>query len=413
MREMFTQEEMRERLRFTQLFNDHFRLRKGFTKDFRHPFTVDLLYRIYQRMYPEAHLSAADFELYFNIIGAISTSGSIYLDLRAQDVNEIHPALWKCIETIVTPEKYGLLTAQSTLRKTVDPAENYTLQFFDLFVRRRNKKIKTSIQQLFSLYSLYCIQNNFPLLGNKRFIGMINKHINPVKKGYADGKSGINYVFCEIPAEISWPVSLQLGLGVFNFLEKYFDNTGKVLKFTSEGVPDQITQAHITYRLAGKINESQTETKGSTEQKQEDSPDVNGRENESIIPYVGGGETESDTEASDNADEGSYSGTEECEYTDGTTTQVAGSEFTDDDFNEDAEDDSRDAEYEGSDDEPDYNNQEKPTLKEVFTALEIAYKINPGTFNKRAMNSYLVSMDVDYGAEDIWDKFMQFVGGEL
>lgn len=412
MRELFPPEEMHERLRFTQFFTEHFKLRKGVTKDFRHPFTVDLLYRIYKRMYPDAKLSEADFELYFIILGAVQQTGSIFLDLRAQDVKEINPALWDCIETIVTPKKYSFLTAKALTRKSMDPVENNTIKFFDLFVRRRDKPVKTSVSRIFSLYSLYCMQNNMAILGNKRFVHMLAKYVNPVKKGYADGKSGVNFVCCEIPTEDLWQNSLQLGLGVFSYLGKHFDNNGKLLKFDADGKPEQLTQAHITYRLAGGKYESQAAEERSAEQEEKADGDIDGREDESPIAYVSGGTEESDPETSDDADEGSYSGTEESQHDYGTNSETAGSESTDDGFDDDAEDDSRDAEYEGIDDEPDLDNQEKPTLKEVFTALEIAYKINPGTFNKKAMNSYLVSMDVDYSAEDIWDEFMEFVGGE-
>lgn len=412
MRELFPPEEMHERLRYTQLFMEHFRLRKGATKDFRHPLSTEVLYRIYKKMYPDANLSEADFELYFIILGAVNQSGSIFLDLRAQDIKEVNPALWDCINTLLTPEKYSLMTAKCASRIATDPTENGVIQFFDRFTRRRIKDVKSSVTQLYSLYTLYCIQNNIPILGNKRFVYMLAKYVGPVKKGYANGKSGVNYVCCDIPANQHWEQSLKIGIGVFEYLTKLFDNNGKLLKFDSNGNPEQLTQAHIIYRLSGGKYESTTTEEGSAEPEQEIGSDINGREDEGPITDVDGGQEESDAETSDDTDEGSYSGTKECEHEDESITTIAGSESTDDDYDEDSDDGNGDAADEGFDDELDYDNQEKPTLKEVFAALEIAYRINPGTFTKRVMNSYLVSMDVDYGAEDIWDDFMQFVGGK-
>ncbi|NMB15242.1 MAG: hypothetical protein GX985_08365, partial [Gallicola sp.] len=412
MRELFPPEEMDERLRFTQFFMDNFVIHKKSTKSFMHPFTTDLLFKIYKKINPETKLSEADLELYFIMLGATQSTGSIFLDLRAQEIKEITPSLWSCIESLVSIDKYRQLDAKGVLRKTLNPEDNCAIKFIDLFMRNRGINVKTSSAQVFSLYSLYCIQNNLPAKSRKGFSSMIIKYFGPIKKGYLDGKSGITYIHCEIPPEALWSLSLKHGLGVFSYLGKYFDNQGKRLTFDVDGNPDQLTQAHILYRLTGGKHEQTATEEGSAEQEEKADGDVDGREEESPIAYVSGGKEESDAETRDDADEGSYSGTEESQHDYGTNSETAGSESTGSESTDDGfdDDDSRDAEYEGIDDEPDLDNQEKPTLKEVFTALEIAYKINPGTFNKKAMNSYLVSMDVDYGAEDIWDEFMKFIG---
>lgn len=413
MRELFPPEEMDERLRFTQFFMDNFVIHKKSTKSFMHPFTTDLLFKIYKKINPETKLSEADLELYFIMLGATQSTGSIFLDLRAQEIKEITPSLWSCIESLVSIDKYKQLDAKGILRKKFNPEDNGALKFIDLFVRNRGPNVKTSFAQVFSLYSLYCIQNNFPVKSRKGFSSMFIKYFGPIKKGYLNGKSGITYVHCEIPPEALWPLSLKHGLGVTTFSGQFFDNKGKRLTFDVDGNPDQLTQAHIIYRLTGGKHEQTTTEEGSAEQEQEETgADINGREDESIIADVSRGKEEGDSEACNNSDERRRSGTEEEQPIPADTPEVIGGYTQGDSIIPIyADDDSDDADDEGSDDEFDGDYQEKPTLKEVFAALEIAYRINPGTFNKKAMNSYLVSMDVDYGAEDIWDEFMKFVGG--
>lgn len=413
MRELFPPEEMDERLRFTQFFMDNFIIHKKSTKSFIHPFTTDLLFKIYKRMNPDAKLSEADFELYFTVLGATQPSGSIFLDLKAQEISEVSPSLWCCIESLVSVDKFRRLNAKEVLRKRFNPEDNCAIKFINLFVRNRGTNVKTSFTQVFSLYSLYCIQNNLPAKSRKGFSSMIIKYFGPIKKGYLDGKSGITYMHCEIPPEALWSLSLKHGLGVTTFSGQFFDNQGKRLTFDVDGNPDQLTQAHILYRLTGGKHEQTATEEGSAEQEQEETgADINGREDESIIADISRGKEEGGSEACNNSDEGSCSGTEEEQPTPANTPEVIGG-YTQGDtiIPIYADDDSDDADDEGSDDEFDGDYQEKPTLKEVFAALEIAYRINPGTFNKKAMNSYLVSMDVDYGAEDIWDEFMKFVGG--
>lgn len=418
MRELFPPEEMDERLRLTQFITTFFTFRSKVTKDFRHPFTADSLFAIYKKSCPDTKLSAADFELYFIILGAVKETGSIFLDLNPLHSAEIPNTLLQSISPLLTTQKYRQITALPPAQVTLNIEMNGAVRFLHLFVRARDKNTKTSMQQLFSFYSLYCIQEKLPVIGRKGFAQAITRHVGPVKKGYVDGKSGTTFAQCEIPQTQMWQLSLQYGLGIFDYLGKYYDNRGKVLDFQNDE-PSALTQAHITYRLTGGKNESTTTQEGSAEQEKETTSDISGRTPESSIAHVSRGEEEGDTEACDHSDEGSLSGTEEgqqdgtdSEVADGGTSEIIGG-YTNGDqvipiYADDEDDDAR---YEESDDKLDGDYQEKPTLKEVFAALEIAYKINPGTFDKKAMNSYLVSMDVDYAAIDIWDDFMKFVGG--
>lgn len=413
MRELFPPEEMDERLRFTQFFMDNFIIHKKSTKSFMHPFTTDLIFKIYKKINPETKLSEADLELYFIMLGATQSTGSIFLDLRAQEIEEITPSLWSCIESLVSIDKYRQLEAKEVLRRSFNVEDDTANKFISLFVRKRDSKTKTAFAQIFSLYSLYCMQHNLPVKSRKSFSALFAKNFGEIKKGYVNGKSGVTYAHCEIPPEDSWALSLKYGLGITPLFGQFFDNQGKQLNFDTNGEPDQLTQAHIIYRITGGKHEQTATEEGSAEQEQEASADVNGREDKSLITDVSRGEEEGDAKTSDNSDERSHSGAEEERSMPADTPEVIGGYTQGDSIVPIyADDDSDDADDEGSDDEFDGDYEEKSTLKEVFAALEIAYKINPGTFNKKAMNSYLVSMDVDYSAEDIWDDFMQFVGGE-
>ncbi len=409
MQEIFSQEEMEERLLFTQFLNHYFVPRKNKTEDFRHPLDTGLLYRMYRRSFPDGELSEADIHLYCTITGLLNPVGAIFLDLRVDKAEQLPPSLWRSVEPLLKPRKIINLTSSAPASRSIDPAVNIALDFFNLFVRRRSKNVKVSIGRMFNLYSMYAMQHTTEILSRKRFVDTIKNYLGDVKKGYADGKSGATYTHGKIPDEEFWPLSLSLGLGIFEVGGKFFDNEGKTLFFNEEHEPDTLTQAHILYRVVGgKINdESGTKEEGSAEQEEETSTDDFRREEESALTDA----EEDQEEDSDGSIEGSFSGTEECgcEDTEGTfidtTERYIRSELAEKREGIDA------SEYAGADDEFEGDYQEEPTLKEIFSALEVAYKITPGAFDLKMMNSYLVSMDVDYAAVDIWDDFMEYLRG--
>ena len=409
MQEIFSQEEMAERLLFTQFLNHHFVPRKNKTEDFRHPLDTGLLYRIYRRSFPDGELSEADIHLYCTITGLLNPVGAIFVDLRATKVEQIPPSLWRSVEPLLRPQTINNLTSSAPASRSIDPAVNTALDFFDLFVRRRSKNVKVSISRMFNLYSMYAMGQTTKILGRKRFVDVIKNYLGDVKKGYADGKSGATYTYGEIPDEDFWPIGLSLGLGIFEIGGKFFDNEGKVLFFDEEYKPDTLTQAHILYRITGgkASYESGTKEEGSAEQEEETYTNDFRREEESAFTDA----EEDQREDSNGPIEGSFSGTEECRHED---TEGAFIDFTKEfTRSEPAEEYTRSdiSEYAGTDDEFEGDYQEEPTLKEIFAALEVAYKITPGAFDQKMMNSYLVSMDVDYAAADIWDDFMEYLRG--
>ena len=94
MRELFSPEEMEDRLRLTQFLSNNFIFHKKVTTHFRYPFDIDLMYKIYKRNFPDTVLSEADIELYFVMLGAINETGHIFTNLRAQHKNHINDVLW-------------------------------------------------------------------------------------------------------------------------------------------------------------------------------------------------------------------------------------------------------------------------------------------------------------------------------
>lgn len=454
MQNIYSEEEMTARSQFTMFFFDYFRLQRKHTNTFKYPLSVDMIYAMYLRLFPNTTISQADMEFFFTVAGF--DARNLYLDLRP-DV-KFSEEMQKGLAPHLRPNVIRSLgMCQETASLSLDRAKNGFNHFMDVFIRPVKDGSRISTQRLFNLYTLFCVAYNIPMLTRKRMIGCLRARFGEVRKGYADGKSGVSYVFGVIPKETNWETSITLGIGLFEHLNKWFDNLGKTIRLDAAQKPiDDVMALYIKQRTEGRryAYESQAETtRGEEKESQKETEqDIIGRTEESPGSDVKRGETESTAEANHDADETSGPGNEKPKtsgsksskdarrkssadtdtrsavqfYGGGSKTKAPRPAATDTGVIRDREEVQRITKEEtraepdtieeledpivNEGDEEEYN-EAPPSKKEIFAALQIAYKINPTTFDRKSMNSYLVSMDVDYAADDLWDEFMSFVGG--
>lgn len=455
MQKIYSEEESDARLHFTTFFHDIFRIQRKHTTTFKYPLSTELLFTMYVRLFPETMLSQADLEHYFITLGVTDTN-NILLELRPEAT--IPQELLDGLTAHMIPRKAATLQMSKIPAKlSTELAVNSFEHFVDGFVKTVRKDIRTPVRNLFELYILFCSAYKLTPLTRKRALNILRERVGKVYRGYAGGISGVNYILGEIPNKEDWERSIRLGIGVFNYLNQLFDNRGKRIRLTEDNTPvDNEMALYITQRTEGRKyayvtrqDEPQAAEGGSQEEQKETSADIDGRETQSVDEDVSRGTSQSDTETNNNADEAGGTSDEKPKITRSRVTKDARSDATEDSNQHLTKDSDGTVERRvarSADDEvtrtttiksepvrhreevqaiiepteledpiveDDEEFEERPaTKKEIFAALEIAYRINPVTFNQKEMNSYLVSMDVDYAAADLWDEFMQFVGGK-
>lgn len=412
MQKIFNPKETKDRAMFTMFLQEHFLLRQRTTKTFKYPMSIDIIYKMYRSLYPDTSLSYADLKMYFAIIG-MGDNDNVFMDIRANHISQIPEVLFKRIEAHLSLETLRKLDISSRAPISTVPGVNVFHEFKRLYVSVSISDNRTKTSRLYQLYTLYCLNKGIDPIGRKSFARMVSEHISPVRKGYAEGVSGCNYALCRIPADEHWEQSIRFGVGIFVSYQKFFDNKGKNLQLDPDTleITSDVIALYIKNRVKGESEYESTKTSESFPQ-QEEERSSNGREIESNAEHVSRREETAESKTYNDADEASSTETAKSGFADNA---APADRETDDSFAGITETDIEyaNAELERLDRESADDYQEDPiTIKEVYKALEIAYKISPATFDKKTMNSYLVSMDVDFAAEDIWEDFMNYVGGE-
>ena len=420
---VYSVEESKERLRFTMFLQQYFRLKSKGTSTFKYPLDSDFLFALYYKLNPDTILCGADLEVYFSILGVYNTN-QIYIDLIARHASEVPPSMLLALQPHMTIAAIQALNAIG-ITKSVDESQNSFIAFINLFVKTTHKGEKTTLSDMYQLYTLYSLNNGISPISTKRMAEIIRAQISPIKKGYVNGASGRNYAICTIPTEERWQHSLTLGIGIFEYMGKLFDNRGKhlAIDYVTCIPKDDVTKLYIANRATKRswnygeeIESSSTESTSTNEEYPEN--EVNdGRTPKSPEENVVGSPEKSETkippannnrntgDVSDNTNVGSPKiprsrNTETARSDDADTTRSRDVRLRTDEAEMDGDT------FDDCEDEPGTDEIEKPSKKEIFAALRITYNINPKTFDKRTMNSFLVSMNVDYSAEDLWDEFM-------
>jgi hypothetical protein len=379
-----------------------------------------MLFDIYRILYPDTKLSAADMQLYFAVNG-LAKEGSIYMDLRAEHITQIPDVLFTRIEAHLTIDTLRKLDMAAKYAVSADPAVAVFEEFRRLFIKVGRAGTRTKLTRMHNLYALYCIDNKHTPIGNKRFAQLVANTVSPVRRGYAEQTSGVNYAMCSIPIDKHWKDSLRLGIGLFESMGKLYDNLGKRIDLENKSeITVASTKMYIENRLRGKAYD-QTEEEETLQEEEKFRADDR-RTIEGSEETTQGREEEVCTSAgNDTSSESSESPTESSIPRD-ASSEDSGIDIAEDDIAhtdtevgssgiESEPIETTDTGYDGTDDEYDeYYTEEPATLKEIFSALEIVYRINPDTFTKRTMNSYLVSMDVEQCVDDLWDDFMKYIG---
>jgi hypothetical protein len=413
MQKIFNPKETKDRAMFTMFLQEHFLLRQRSTKTFKHPMSIDIIHKMYQSLYPETTLSHADLKMYFAIMG-MGDNDHVFMDIRANHISQIPEILFKRIEAHLSLETLRKLDISSRAPISAVPGVNIFHEFKRLYVSVSISDNRTKTSRLYQLYTLYCLSKGINPIGRKSFARMVSEHISPIRKGYAEGVSGCNYALCKIPADEHWEQSIRFGIGIFVSYQKFFDNKGKNLQLDPDTleITSDVIALYIKNRIEGESKYESTKTTEKVSQQEAEERGSDGRAIEGNAEHVSRREEAIKSKTYNDADETSDLWSEKSGFTSITEFEdrEAGDKFsgiteTDIEY--------ANAELERLDRESADDYQEDPiTIKEVYKALEIAYKISPTTFDKKTMNSYLVSMDVDFAAEDIWEDFMNYVGGE-
>lgn len=408
MRRIFSEEEMSERANFTLFMQTYFSYSKRHTSTFKYPLSIEMLFHLYKRVNPDTILSAADLILYYNINGLVQQDDNIYVDIRAKHVTEIPEKIFRGIEAHLTLDALRSLDTTARSMISTDPSLNAFREFIRLFYKSSNKNDRVATSKIHSMYMAYCSLHELRPISSKAMALELKTNISPVQKGYAGGKSGVNFISGTLPPDENWQVSLEVGVGIFYKDSKAFDNLGKRL-YLVDGVPDTGTALYIQNRVKGVAIKS--EQSGKAPSSAEEASTIR-----FLDEYRGAIKAkEADVERTEEASRRStYNdpdepNDEEFEESEPSETTHPGTKS------------SRSIEQGGSPGGLDWLNaelvtefddayQEEPiTLKEVFAALEITYRISPNTFTEETMDSYLLSMGTEYKAIDLWDDFMYYL----
>ena len=441
MQQIFSTEEMRDRATLTLFLQEYFAFKTKTTSTFKYALPVNTLWHIYSACYPETKLSVDDLRLYFTILG-VSFLDKVFVELRAQHISELPAKLFSQIHAHLTSSTLRALDLSSAATiRNINPSVKAYYEFQRRFLKTTSKDARTRTARIHAMYVQFCLDQDIAPVSNKRLVQLLAENVSGVRRGHADGKSGVNYVVCTIPPDEYWERSLHYGVGLFNYMEGIYDNLGKRLNLDSVTleVLDPVTALYLRQRVEGEAYEQAAEESRAQEEeatKAQDGRAIDWRTAESLKEAVRSRKKTREASAGDSTDEAGHraakkratpgdraSGTSEDaadrgEVTGDTTanlygddklvfTTLDGLDLLGEESSGGIEAESLDLIMASAEDEDDV--PVDSTLQEVFEAMEIVYKINPATFTPRTMDAFLTSMEVTYTAEEIWDEFMDYI----